>query len=226
MQIYKVGIPEIAIAPLASKLKSALYVGPTVWFVSGGSNIKLSVAVMDRLDHDLTNNLTVALADERYGNYDHPDSNWFQLRSAGFDKKNAQVLEVLKPETVSLDETVNRYAAELETILEDANEVVGQFGMGNDGHIAGILPGTPAADESLSALVTGYTSEPYTRITLTFSGIRRINSGFLAAFGAEKHDQLDKLVNQELPLSVQPAQIIRQLREAYVYNDQVEGKQQ
>lgn len=226
MQIYKVGIPEIAIAPLASKLKSALYVGPTVWFVSGGSNIKLSVAVMDRLDHDLTNNLTVALADERYGNYDHPDSNWFQLRGAGFDKKNAQVIEVLKPEVASLDETISRYATELEAVLEDANEVVGQFGMGSDGHIAGILPDTPAADESLTSLVTGYAADPFTRITLTFSGIRRVNSAFLQAFGPEKHDQLDKLVNQDLPLSVQPAQIIKQLREAYIYNDQVEGKQQ
>ena len=95
--------------------------------------------------------------------------------------------------------------------------------MGTDGHIAGILPGTTAADESINSTVYGYVSQPFTRITLSFTGIKRVNSAFLMAFGEPKRDQLDKLINQNLPLSIQPAQIIKQLSEVFIYNDQVEG---
>ena len=44
---------------------------------------------MKRIDYDLSSNLTVALADERFGDYGHPDSNWTQLKVAGFDPKHA-----------------------------------------------------------------------------------------------------------------------------------------
>jgi len=223
MQVYKIGIPEIAISPIASKLKSSIYMGPTLWIISGGSNIKLEVAIMERVDSELSSNLTIALADERYGEYNHPNSNMTQLLKAGFDPKNGQLIEILNPNYPSLSDTVKSYQDKLSPIIEDATTVIGQFGMGSDGHIAGILPNSPASQE-LSDIISSYQSQPYTRITLTLNGIRKISSAFLVAVGQEKHDQLDKLINQDLPLNIQPAQIIKQLPEAYIYNDQIEGK--
>jgi len=224
MQVYKIGIPEIAISPIASKLKSSIYIGSTLWIISGGSNIKLEVAIMERIDSELSSNLTIALADERYGEYNHPDSNWTQLLKAGFDPKNARLVETLSQNYSSLSDSVKSYQDKLLPIIEDTNTIIGQFGMGRDGHIAGILPNSPASQE-LPDIITGYQSQPYTRITFTFNGLRKISSAFLVAVGQEKHDQLDKLINQDLPLNIQPAQIIKELPESYIYNDQIEGKQ-
>ncbi len=210
---------------MASKLKSSLYVGPTIWFVPGGSNIPLVVAIMERIDNEMSANLTIALTDERFGPYLHQDSNWTQLLDAGFDKKQAKVIEVIKKDVTDLGQTISLYEHELKSAFENAISVIGQFGMGTDGHIAGIVPGSPADNDSLNSLVVGYVSQPFTRITLTFNGIRRINSAFLLAYGSDKHQQLDRLINQDLPLTEQPAQIIKEVRESYLYNDQLEGKQ-
>lgn len=224
MQVYKVGIAEVAIAPLASKIKSALNAGPTLWLLSGGSNIKLSVAVMSRIDAGLSGNLTVALADERFGPYNHPDSNWAQLMDAGFDAKNARLIEIIKPDSVDLESTRRRYASELEIAMDESDSLIGQLGMGSDGHIAGILPGSLAAGDG-EELVIGYQSNPFTRLSVSFAGLRRLSAAFLIAFGEDKREQLEKLINQDVPLDVQPVQIIKQINEAYIYNDQVEGKQ-
>ena len=225
MQVYKVGVPEIAISPLTSKLKGALNIGPTLWLVPGGSNIPLVVAVMASLSAELTDNLTIGLTDERFGPYNHPDSNWTQLRNAGFDPKRAQVIETLKAGVEgSLESTVLSYNSELDTILDEVSSAIGLFGMGVDGHIAGILPNSPATNEASYSTVTGYNATPFNRITISFSAIRRLNSVFLIAMGETKRAQIERLITQEAPLNEQPAQIIKQVSEAYLYNDQLGGK--
>ncbi len=221
MQVYKIGVPELAIGPLVSKLKSSLSIGPTLWLVSGGSNIPISVSVMQALDSDLSANLTIALTDERYGPYNHPESNWAKLKNSGFDPKHAQIIEPLKADgSADLDSVTADYSEELKTAIDNVNTAIGQFGMGEDGHIAGILPQSPAARE-LPEIVTSYASQPYTRITMTFNGIRQLNCGFLIAMGASKLPQLERLISQDLPLSDQPAQIIKQIEESFIYNDQI-----
>ena len=224
MQVYKVGTAEMAIAPLASKIKSCLNNGPTLWLLSGGSNIHISVAVMSRIDADLSRNLTVALADERFGPYNHPDSNWAQLMDAGFDAKYTRLIETLKPDSTDLINTVSSFSEVLSEAMDEADFLIGQLGMGSDGHTAGILPHSDAAKET-EELVVGYESSPFLRITASFTALRRLGSVFLIATGEDKREQLEKLVNQDIPLEVQPAQIIKQVNEAYIYNDQVEGKQ-
>lgn len=225
MQVYKVGVPDIAISPLTSKLKGALNLGPTLWLIPGGSNIHLVVAVMASLNLALTRDLTIALTDERFGPYNHPDSNWFQLRQAGFDPMQSKVIETLKPSDSSdLDAVVARYNAELDAALDDTTAAIGLFGMGADGHIAGILPDSPATDEHNYATVTGYQGTPFNRITITFAAIRRLNSAFLIAMGEAKRPQLERLISQDAPLNAQPAQIIKQVQESYLYNDQLGGK--
>lgn len=225
MQIYKIGIPEIAIAPMASKLKSSLQQGSTTWFLSGGSNIKLEVAIMSRIDLETSSNLTVTLADERFGAYNHPESNWTKLKAAGFDPKNARVIEIIQPDTTDIESATATFEATLEEIFEDCPSLIGQFGMGNDGHIAGILPHSPASTD-LNSLVTSYASTPFHRISLTFNAIKKLNATFLIAMGEEKKQQLENLVNSDLALADQPAQIIKQVFESYLYNDQVERSNQ
>ncbi len=227
MHVYKVGVPEIVISPLTSKIKGALNLGPTLWLIPGGSNIALAATVMNRLSVDLTQNLTIALTDERFGPYNHPDSNWAQLRLAGFDPKQARIIETLREGDPSdMAAVTKRYNAEIDELLDNTMTAIGLFGMGLDGHIAGILPGSPATNEQNYETVIGYPSTSFNRITVTFQAIRRLRTVFLVAMGADKLFQLERLINQDLPLDIQPAQIIKQVDEAYVYNDQIGEKEQ
>ncbi len=190
-----------------------------LWLVSGGTNIQIATDVMNRVPEALSTLLSVALVDERYGTPGHKDSNWQQLQSAGFNPRLARVVQVLEPPD-SFDKTVERYHKAMREAFSTHDFVIAQLGIGTDGHIAGILPDTPAAQET-SALVTGYQSSPYMRITLTFAALRHCNSAYVFAFGDNKYSALQQLQTAGLSLSVQPAQILRELPEAYVYNDQV-----
>ncbi|MGH7234579.1 MAG: 6-phosphogluconolactonase, partial [Candidatus Saccharimonadales bacterium] len=198
----------------------------TLWLVPGGSNIALAVAVMERLSDELTQDLTIALSDERFGPYNHPDSNWTQLKRFGFEPKKARVIETLiQGDNSDMATVVQRYNAEIDDALDNVTTAIGLFGMGIDGHIAGILPGSPATNEQDYATVTGYSATPFNRITITFPAIRRLKTAFLIAMGEDKRSQLERLIAQDVPLNIQPAQIIKQVSEAYVYNDQVGGKE-
>ena len=203
------------------ELKKQLEEGKQVlWLVSGGSNIPLSVEVMNMLPAKLTGQLTVIPIDERYGPAGHKDSNMQQLRDAGFAPKKATVFSPLAD--VSLDETVVRYTQALEAALHKVDLVMAQIGMGPDGHIAGILPNSPAL--KAETLVTAYQGPDYMRLTMTLPALRHINQAYLFAYGKPKRAALDRLCDGDYPIDDQPAQVLRDLREVYVYNDQLEDR--
>lgn len=192
-----------------------------LWLVSGGSNINASVHIMDSIPLKLSENLSIMLIDERYGEPGHDDSNWAQLLRAGLKGDKATLLPVLK-KGLNFEQTIERYQQLAARAFEDNEVVIAQIGIGDDGHLAGILPGSPAATET-DSLAVGYQSEPYTRLTLSFAALRQITAAYGFAFGDNKHDALKVLQRQSLPLDQQPAQILKQLPEAYLYSDQVRG---
>lgn len=209
-------------APLLDRLTEELEDGKKVlWLVPGGSNIPLTVSVMGSIPDDLTNQLTIYLTDERYGEIDHPDSNSRQLREAGFDPKKARVVYVLA-RGLSLEETAEQYALSIAAAFEAADIVIAQMGMGPDGHICGILPGSPAVDSD--KLIVGYPTETFTRITLTPEALKQyVDVAYVFAFGEGKKEALANLLTNK-PLDEQPAQVLKSLPESYVYNDQMEGE--
>lgn len=206
--------------PLADRIIKELTDGKKVlWMVSGGSNISLAVTAMEHIPDDLTDHLSVCLVDERYGEVGHADSNGQQLEAAGFDPKNARVRYVLAP-SLSLQETAEQFSLALKTDADAADIVIAQLGMGPDGHVLGILPGSPAVDSK--NLVESYVADDYQRITPTVKGaLEIIDVAYVFAFGANKHAQLETLRDTDTPVSVQPAQLLKQLHEAYVYNDHI-----
>lgn len=206
---------------LTGRLRAELSNGLNVlWLVSGGSNIPLEVETMKALPAELTANLTVALTDERFGPVGHADSNWHQLEAAGFDLQQATKVPMLIGFD-DLDATVASYNTVLQSLLAHNQVVLGQFGMGPDGHIAGILPHTPAV--TATGLAFGYHTDTYDRITSTFTALKYCTVAYLFAFGEAKHEQLQKLQQQDLPLAEQPAQMLKELPEIYVYNDLIGG---
>jgi len=192
-----------------------------LWLVCGGSNIPAATKVMAALPEEETKNLAIFLTDERYGEIDHVDSNAKQLYQAGFHTKQAIFVPVLAP-GFSLAETQERYGQAVKRAFEHADVIIAQFGMGADGHIAGILPRSEAVEAD--GWVAAYEAPHYTRVTLTFEALRHITAAYVMAFGEGKKHALEQLRDESLPLVDEPAQILKELPEAFVYNDQIGDK--
>lgn len=189
-----------------------------LWLVPGGSNIDVAVRVMARLTASDFTRLTIVLTDERFGPSGHKDSNYFQLMQKGFDTRGAIFIDLLKGDT--LQDTLHNSGTAMEKIFTYADSIIGFFGMGSDGHIAGILPHSPAAIPDESWMV-GYDAGEFKRMTLTPFALSHIQKAYAGAFGDEKLEALENLKSKLLPIIDQPAQILRHLPEAYIYNNQI-----
>lgn len=208
------------ITALSERLIRDLGDGQNVlWLVSGGSNVAAAVQCMQAIPEPLTEKLTVMLVDERYGPVGHAESNWQKLIQAGFDPKRATALPVLE-DPLSFTQTATRYETYTEQAFVQATTVIAQLGIGEDGHIAGIMVGT--ADASDTALVTAITTEKLQRLTLTYTALRNTTAAYVFAFGDNKADTLHTLTTRSVTLSEQPAQILKELAEVYIYSDQLE----
>ena len=207
-------------AALTNKIVSFLHENKKVlWFIPGGSNIPIAVQVMNgirsQVESHVLNNLSIALTDERYGPVGHLDSNWKQLEDDGFDFTGINSYFIL--DGSSLVETVDRYGEIIQKIVRDADVIVGQFGMGADGHIAGILPRSPAVLETVPT--AGYESKPFTRVTITFPILRQIDVAYMFVSNSTKKNAIDRLHLDNVSLDEQPAQILKEIPEVYVYID-------
>ncbi|HSW85026.1 MAG TPA: 6-phosphogluconolactonase [Candidatus Saccharimonadales bacterium] len=189
-----------------------------LWIISGGSNIPVSVQIMDNISSKLSRYLTILPGDERYGHVGHKDSNWAQLLNAGFNLKKAAGLSVLN-KGMDFAHTLENYRQLVKKSYKDNQVIIAQLGIGEDGHISGILPNSPAS-MATKELVVGYKDKFFTRLTLTFAGLQQISVAYAFAFGSVKNQALTTLQNSSLAPNIQPAQILKKLPEAYAYSDQ------
>ena len=204
---------------LVDALNSALANNKLVlWLIPGGSNIVTAIKVMDRIESGDMSKLTIALTDERFGEPGHKDSNFYQLSQGGFKTRGAVFIDLLKGG--SFLDTIKASGEEMKKIFTYAEELIGFFGIGSDGHIAGILPHSPAA-VSDEAWMIGYDAGQFKRVTLTPFAISHVRTAFIGAYGPEKLDALTILQDKMLPVEEQPAQILKHLPEAFIYNNQL-----
>lgn len=217
--------PIVGTEALAQRISSALCQNKSVlWLICGGSNLPIAVDVLESVRESVTNdqllNLTVSQTDERYGPVGHPDSNWHQLLDLGFNLNGFKYFPILKD--LPLKETALDFGRTLEELLGKSDLVIGQFGLGADGHIAGILPNSPAVNEA--APVCGYESQPFTRVTITFPVFEKIQAAYAFVFGSNKREAVERLRDEsrQYSLSEAPAVILKKMKEAHFYSDLVE----
>jgi len=220
MQVIKSTDPSDGVSDLSARLNSALTEGKKIlWLISGGSNINSAVKIMHEVPEKHSDQLTIALIDERYGEPGHQDSNFQQLLIAGFNPKRANLLPVLKS-GLDFEHTAKEYEKTLENNLSRADLTIGLLGIGEDCHIAGILPNSNAAIEN-EKYVTAYKSETYKRITTTFTLLGELDIVYAFAFGPNKITALKEVTEGSYSVIEKPATILRDLKEAYLYSDQV-----
>ncbi len=207
---------EPVAAYLAETLAKHLAAGEHVlWLVPGGSSIAVAAAVSQKLAGRALHNLTVTLTDERYGEPGHADSNWRQLTEAGFALPGATLLPVLTGADRAT--TVDHFATILREQLAVADYRLGFFGIGADGHTAGILPGSPAA--RATELAAGYDAGPFQRLTMTFPAVKRLDEAVVYAVGEAKWPVIDELAGGKVSLIKQPAQALKSVHTLTVFND-------
>jgi 6-phosphogluconolactonase/glucosamine-6-phosphate isomerase/deaminase len=209
------GIGEL---DLADQIKRELLSGKKVlWIISGGSNIPRTVSILQILNQISLDNLTIMLGDERYGEIGHQDSNAHQLDLDGFDPMGARFIPVLINE--SLSNTLESFKKTFEDEVKESDFIIAQLGMGADGHISGILPGSEAVSSKEYAV--SYAADDFTRISLTKKALLQVDTVFVFATGKDKLEALTNLQTRDLSPEIQPAQILKAIKHVYIYNDQV-----
>ncbi len=198
-----------AVKVLSEHLRSGEQV---VWLLSGGSAINLEVRIAQRLQTLDVTRLYVGLIDERYGPRGHKDENYVQLNEAFFP---FYINRVLKGE--SGEKTAEVFGERTTKAIKDADFSLGIFGIGVDGHTAGIKPRSPACTSTEPAVF--YKSDDHQRITLTASTIKQLDEIIVYATGKEKAATLSSLVSKNLPIEKQPAQILKTVKQSTLYTD-------
>lgn len=189
-----------------------------LWLLSGGSNIEIEAQALGALRYATAKNLTISMIDERFVPLSSAQSNWRALLEAGLDGHNARLEPPIIDWSLSLSEAAADWAARLKKAMADADVVFGQFGIGSDGHTAGILPGTAGAQEG-KALVVGYRGKDHERLTTTPAVFRRLDLAVVVAMGESKKPVLERM-QTDVSAEEQPAQLLLQAKELIIYTDQ------
>lgn len=214
--IYTENPIEISANDIANTIIEQLKAKKRVlWLLSGGSSIPIAIKASQILkDYDLSN-LSVTLTDERYGEVGHKDENWQQLLDGGLDLPRANLYRPLIGE--SIQKTTDLFNNWLLKSLNEADYKIGIFGLGEDGHTAGIKPGSKAVKST--DLATFFTADDFKRITIGFVAISRLDKVFIQASGINKRNIIHALLYYNMPLDDQPSQILNTISDATLYTN-------
>ena len=200
---------------VVSSILNQLKLGKRVlFFMAGGSSISVAVKVAELLREHPHQNLTITLTDERYGPSDHFNSNYFQLLEKGFNLPEAKLIPVLIDDDRNI--TTKKFIKILEEELKLADYRIGLFGIGVDGHTAGILPNSLAIQ--CQDLVCSYDTSVFSRITITPKVIEKLDEAIVWAQGEEKWEVLKNL-EKNIDINLEPAQILKKVPLLTIFSD-------
>lgn len=193
-----------------------------LWLVPGGSASIIALDVLRLLEKYDTSQLSITLTDERYGLPGHPNENWTQLMRAGFRPIEARTYRVLNGADVT--DTALEYAKWLEAHRESADYAIGLFGIGADGHTAGIKPHTIAAQTSDTT--SYFKGEDFERVTITPAFIAQLDEAVVYTQGSAKFPTIDRLLNESISVIEQPAQALKSTGKLTVFTDYTSHKKE
>lgn len=186
-----------------------------LWLVPGGSAMKVATKVLAGLEDVDTSKLCITLTDERYGRPGHADENWIQLEQLGFNVSTINAYRVLRGEDA--DATAQDFADKLERLFATHDYKIGLFGIGADGHTAGIKPHTVAVTSDEYAVQ--FEGADFARVTMTPKAIAELDEVVAYAYGTDKYPALRQLLHEDLPLLDQPAQALKTVPRSTLFSD-------
>lgn len=210
--VAKNKIVEYLTSVISERLRSGQSV---LWLVPGGSAMTVAVKVSQNLQEEDTSRLFIGLTDERFGELNHSEENWIQLKELGFSLRPGQGYRVLCG--VDSSETTSRYNDKLAELLHEYDFKIGLFGVGADGHTAGIKPGSIAVESD--NFVESFVGDDFERITMTAKAVKLLDEVVVFAYGSEKHDTLREILKEDVPFSAQPAQVLKKVDKSTLFSD-------
>lgn len=164
--------------------------------------------------------------DERFVPHDDPLSNYRMANSALLSRVPIPAANIhpIATQGVAPEEAARRYEQELKSFYEATRGEtmrrlfdVTLLGLGQDGHLASLFPGTDALQERERWVVPVSGVKAETRITLTYPALENSsNTAFLVA-GEEKNKVLDRFRRHDETL---PAVHFKPLGELWVVADE------
>lgn len=200
---------------LVSTISAHLASGEKVlWILSGGSGGKVCAEVSKLLTIPL-NNLSTTLSDERYVPLGDKDENWQQLLDYGFSVPGATTYRPIQGKDRAT--TAQELGDWTKQAFADADYKIGLFGMGTDGHTAGIKPGTTAV--KATGWATDFTGDDFERITMTLDAVKQLDEIVVQAMGKDKTAILNQLLNETIDPQIQPAQVLKSVMKSTLFTD-------
>jgi len=185
-----------------------------LWFISGGSSIPAEVLIAKKINEKYSSNLVVTLTDERYGLLGHLDSNWQKLKTSGFKIREAKLIPILVGKDSKT--TLEKFKEILKKELDKAEYKIGLFGLGIDGHTAGIFPHSEALKTDEQVCI--YDTELYNRITITEKVIVMLDEVVVYAVDKKKKVMIENL-EKDLSKDDMPAQILKKVPLLTIFTD-------
>ena len=146
--------------------------------------------------------------DERIVPPDHDDSNYRMVRISLLDRLAVAPAAVHRiPGELPPEQAANNYAEELRQYLPASGFDLVLLGMGPDGHIASLFPGSDALNKRKASTAALYVPKLDSwRVTLTLPVLNKARNLLLLVSGARKADVVRHVlrnINDAMPLPVQ-----------------------
>ncbi|MFZ5774776.1 MAG: 6-phosphogluconolactonase [Thermodesulfobacteriota bacterium] len=147
--------------------------------------------------------------DERCVPPEHPDSNFRIARETLLAASPIPANNILRihGELADPREAASQYETTIRARLGNAPFDLVLLGMGTDGHVASLFPGSPLLGESLrlvGVMMEPQGVPPLPRVTLTLAGLNQSRAMLVLISGEEKRRMLQKIMAQG-PASPSPA---------------------
>ena|SRR3989338_4921848 len=206
---------------------------PTLLMLSGGSCLEILPCIKKNI---LGNWLTVTTLDERF-TLNPTDSNFSGLMATKFysaiTSRGCAIIDtrVNKNETLKLFEKRIRNEIISWRKRNLNGKIIAVFGIGADGHTAGILPYPEnlklfkklfsEKDVSIRAYNMTKKKNPHTkRVTATLWFLKKIvDEGIIFAVGENKRSAIKSIISRNGSLAKTPARIIREMKSATIFTN-------
>lgn len=193
--------------------------------LSGGSTPQLlfeqlaTPAFRDTIDWK---KVMIFFGDERCVPKDHADSNYRMARESLLGPLGIDGKQVFRVETERGPEgAAVAYAKTLDTVLPHGELDLVMLGLGPDGHIASLFPGTPALSEH-GKMVTPVFVEKFSswRVSITLPALSRAGRVMLLTAGAGKADIVAEILDKHGAHDRYPVEMIQARQQIDFFLDQ------